>query len=269
MTRPGPLALVGSGEFLPVMREVDRSLIDRIGGPGEARVAVIPTASGLEPGIPDVWAEKGLDHFRALGVPVRAAMIVERPDASSPEWLDVLRESTFYYFSGGNPQYVIETLRGTPAWEIIASRHQAGAALAGCSAGAMMLGGATIHLRRVMAGAPIEWLPALNVVPRVGTIPHFDRVTRFVQPDVFRRALAAAPAGLTVIGVDEDTALVRLEPPGADSSPGDPRWQVMGRQSVTVFGAAEGESTVHPTGAKVALEEGVAATGASGQTADR
>jgi cyanophycinase len=255
VTRPGPIALVGSGEFLPVMRETDRHLIDQIGGLDAARVAVLPTASGLEPGMPEVWAQKGLDHFQSLGVPVRAVMIVEREDASSPEWVEALRDATFYYFSGGNPQYVIETLRGTVAWEVILSRHLAGAALAGCSAGAMMLGGATIHLRRVMAGAPIEWIRALEVVPGIGTIPHFDRVNRFIQPELLLQALAAAPAGLTVIGVDEDTALVRLEPPGAAESASHARWRVLGRQSVTVFDAADGEATVYPAGTEVPLEE--------------
>ncbi|HEX2172248.1 MAG TPA: Type 1 glutamine amidotransferase-like domain-containing protein [Dehalococcoidia bacterium] len=263
MSRPGPLALVGSGEFLPVMRETDRYLIDQIGGPTATRVAVIPTASGLEPGMPDVWAARGLEHFRALGVAVSAVMIVTRADASTPEYLDVLRESTFFYFSGGNPQYVIETLRDTPAWEIIRSRHLTGAGLAGCSAGAMMLGGATIHLRRAAAGGPIEWLEALGVVPRLATIPHFDRVTRFVDEAIVRRALELAPPGLTVLGIDEDTSLVRREPPGGPT--GAPRWRVMGRQSVAVFApGGRPVPTVYATGDTIDLEE-EAAAGSAGE----
>ncbi len=45
--RPGPVALVGSGEYLPQMNEIDRMLLDSL-GEGPKRVALLPTASGLE-----------------------------------------------------------------------------------------------------------------------------------------------------------------------------------------------------------------------------
>ena len=232
--RPGPIALVGSGEFLPVMRETDRHLLAQVGGPAAARVVVIPTASGLEPGMPEKWAQMGVDHFRALGATVEPVMIVNRIDTREPVWLRALEAANFYYFSGGNPEYLIETFRDTPAWDIIRVRHLAGAVLAGCSAGAMMLGGATIRVREVARGAPLVWLPALGIVPRLATIPHFDRLARYVGEATFRQVLDTLPEGLTLLGVDEDTALVHLEPPDAEDSSG-PRWQVMGQQTVTVF----------------------------------
>src|SRR5260221_5926533 len=86
----------------------------------------------------------GVAHFQAVGVAdVRASMIVDRASAADEAQLALLRDADLYYFSGGNPQYVVETLRDTPAWEIIAQAHASGAVLAGCSAGAMMLGGKT------------------------------------------------------------------------------------------------------------------------------
>ncbi|HLX88221.1 MAG TPA: hypothetical protein VKR22_07185, partial [Acidimicrobiales bacterium] len=42
--RPGPVALAGSGEFLPVMEPVDRALL--AGRP--QRAAFLPTAAALE-----------------------------------------------------------------------------------------------------------------------------------------------------------------------------------------------------------------------------
>ena len=216
------------------MRETDRHLLAQVGGPAAARVVVIPTASGLEPGMPEKWAQMGVDHFRTLGATVDRGMIVNRNDACEPTWLRALEAANFYYFSGGNPEYLIETFRDTPAWDIIRARHLAGAVLAGCSAGAMMMGGATIRVREVARGAPPVWLPALGIVPRLATIPHFDRLARYVGEATFRQILDTLPEGLTLLGVDEETALVRLEPPDAEDSPG-PRWQVMGRQTVTVF----------------------------------
>jgi hypothetical protein len=61
---------------------------------------------------------------------------------------------------------------------------------------------------------------------------------------------AAVPVGLTLIGVDEDTALVRVHDglPSAGPSP----WQVMGRQGVSVF-TADGQIR-HAAGATIMLE---------------
>src|SRR5258706_1197357 len=144
---PGAVALVGSGEYTDAMNETDSYLLETIGGAHAAHVAVLPTASGLERGSPQRWNSMGVAHFQALGVAdVRSSMIVDRASAADEAQLALLRDADLYYFSGGNPQYVVETLRDTPAWEIIAQSHASGAVLAGCSAGAMIVGGRTSPL---------------------------------------------------------------------------------------------------------------------------
>ena len=118
-TKPGALALVGSGEYLPQMAETDRFLLDTVGGPAAARVVVIPTASALELGMPERWNTMGVAHFRALGAQVTPVLLLTRDDAQDERVLAELREADLYYFSGGNPEHVIETLRDTLAWQII------------------------------------------------------------------------------------------------------------------------------------------------------
>src|SRR5258708_6610027 len=169
-TKPGALALVGSGEYTQAMRDTDNLLLNKLGGSAKARVVVLPTAAGLEdPSSPDRWARMGVEHFSGLGAPVQVAMILNRADAEDKRWRQMLEEADFYYFSGGNPQHVIDTMVGTPAWEIILRRHLAGAALAGCSAGAMAFGGWTPHLgglpprRMVTLSSPSVALPRLLV----------------------------------------------------------------------------------------------------------
>ncbi len=76
---PGPVALVGSGEYTPAMVDTDRELLSLIGGAADARVALLPTASGLEPGRPAYWNNLGLDHFRNLGVLDRARWTSSMP----------------------------------------------------------------------------------------------------------------------------------------------------------------------------------------------
>jgi cyanophycinase len=241
-TKPGALALVGSGEYLPQMEAIDRGLLDTLGGPASARVVVIPTASALELGMPERWNDMGVAHFRGLGAQVTPIMLLNRDDARDEGVLADLRGADMYYFSGGNPEHVIETLRDTPAWQIISAGYAAGAVLAGCSAGAMMLGGYTLSVRSVMRGQPPRWLHGLGVVPGIVLMPHFDRVADFAGEDVFRSILASAPAVATLVGVDEDTALVHRPAAGT--------WQVQGRQTVSVFDGL-GVRTIYRAGDSV------------------
>lgn len=257
VSKPGAMALVGSGEYLPVMAETDRFLLQTLGGPARAKVVLIPTASGLEPGIPERWNNLGVGHFTSLGASVEPAMLVTREDASDPLILKLLEEANFIYFSGGNPNYLIETLRDTPAWEIITRRHAQGAVLAGCSAGAMAFGGFTTNIRMMRQGLPPEWVPALGLLPGFITLPHFDRLSGFISQELFKMLLDTAPFenGLVraLIGVDENTALVRL-PVQANATQSETGWQVFGHQTVSIFDHL-GKAFIYRPGDRLSLRE--------------
>jgi cyanophycinase-like exopeptidase len=189
----------------------------------------------------------GLDHFRKLGVQVEAADILKREDADDPRWLPLLEKANFYYFSGGNPQHLIDTMRDTPVWSRIQQNWLAGAVLAGCSAGAMALGGYTVNVRSVMRGDGPMWTPALGLLPTLVTIPHFDRMAGYAGPAMFQQILTQIPKGTTLVGVDEDTALVRRSNPDGSSD-----WKVVGHQGVSVFNK-EGKATVYRSNEDVPL----------------
>lgn len=233
---PGAVALVGAGEYLAVMDTTDRYLLETLGGADHARVALLPTASGLEANGPASWNDLGTKHFHGLGVrDVRPTAIIDRAAAYDPGQLALLQDANFYYFSGGNPQHTIETLRDSPAWEIILTAHQQGAVIAGCSAGAMMMSGHTIAIRQMMAGGKPTLTEALGVVPQVVVFPHFDRMAGFMSQSVFDGLVSLLPVGHVALGIDENTALVRIEPPNSDTPTSPSRWRVMGRQNVTIF----------------------------------
>jgi cyanophycinase len=247
---PGAIALVGSGEYTPAMEATDRFLLDTRGGPAAARVVVIPTASGQEPGSPEGWNRMGVAHFSALGAQVTPVMLLDRQDAADARIVATLHSADLYYFSGGSPEYLIETLRDTPAWDAIRAGYANGAVIGGCSAGAMMLGGYTLGIRALRSGQPPQWRPALGLVAGVTVIPHFDRVSQFVGEELFRAILASAPDGLTLVGVDEDTALVCT--PSANGAA--PRWRVTGRQGVAVFNRGTA-AAIYRAGDQVSLGE--------------
>jgi cyanophycinase len=244
----GALALVGSGEYTAAMDETDRWLLGSLGGPASPMVAVIPTASALEEGQPERWNALGVAHFAALGARVTPLLLLQRADAEVGATAEALRGADLFYFSGGNPEHLAESVEGTPAWAVIAARHRAGAVVAGCSAGAMMLGSHLLRVRQMRDGQPPRWRPGLGLAEGLAVVPHFDRIRLFLRDDQFREVLVSRPEGVTVVGIDEDTALVRL-PAGGD---GPRHWQVMGRQSVSVFDD-EGRAHVYQTGETVAL----------------
>lgn len=237
----GALALVGSGEYTPAMNETDRVLLETIGGASAGKVALFPTASALEPGMPERWNAQGADHFSQLGATVTPLLLLQQAHAADPTLIGRIAGHNFLYFSGGSPDHCIETLAGSGAWAEIQRCHASGAVLAGCSAGAMMLGGYTTSVREMRQSGRAVWRKALGLVPELAIMPHFDRLRAFVSDEMFREMLATAPAGVTLVGVDEDTALLRL--PGRG-------WIASGRQMVHVF-AANGTATVYQSGEQV------------------
>ena len=220
----GPIALVGAGEFTPAMAAVDRGLLAST-GVARPRVVVIPTASW-----PDGeetfhrWAAMGEAHFAALGAEVEQVLVRDRADAEDPACAQAAGEADLVYFSGGKPDHLLEVLAGSRLWAAILAAHERGAVLAGCSAGAMVLGGRQVEIRRKIR-LPVHWAPALAVVPTVAVLPHYDRF-----PETFSALFAmGAPHGTVVLGIDEDTAAV-----GRDGS-----FTVEGRSSVTVWRGRE------------------------------
>ena len=184
----GPIALVGAGEFLPTMAEVDRWLLALAvpGGQHVPRVAIVPTAAAADgPETFARWGEMGTAHFRTLGAEAMVAQIQTPADARYPARVAALADQDLYYFSGGVPELLIEIFRDSPAWDAILAAHNRGAELAGCSAGAMAFGPATIAVREMVRGGVPGWIPALGLIPRVCTLPHFDRMHEFVDDQTF------------------------------------------------------------------------------------
>ena len=210
----GTVALVGAGEFLSTIIPVDKMLLERVHG--TPRVVVLPTASAPDgAGVPERWARMGVEHFTQLGAAVEPVMLLNRADANKDEMATKLAAANFIYFSGGKPRYLLETLQGTASWQAILDVFAAGGIVAGCSAGAMVLGSELFDFPQVW-----RTLPALGLVPGIAVIPHFDELPAWLAGTVSRPRRKA-----TVVGIDGATALV-----GSNG-----QWRVHGHGGVTVF----------------------------------
>ncbi|MFL5675318.1 MAG: Type 1 glutamine amidotransferase-like domain-containing protein [Chloroflexota bacterium] len=218
---PGPVALVGAGEFLPAMADFDAALLASTGR-SRPRVAILPTASF--PDGEDVfqrWAAMGVTHFGELGAEVEPVLVRRRADADDPAAAQAVGEADLVYLSGGKPWYLAEILAGSAVGDALTATHARGAILAGCSAGAMVLAGHLFDARARVMPWPLRWRSGLGFVDRASVVPHYD-----AWPEALTALIALqAPRGSVVLGIDEETAVV-----GHDGS-----WQVHGRSRVTVW----------------------------------
>ena len=226
----GTLALVGAGEFLEAMDPVDRALLARAGG---VRVVVLPTASAPDgPGVPERWASMGVEHFNRLGAQTEAVMALDRAACGDEAMAEKVRAANLVYFSGGKPDYLYDTLVATPVWQAVKDVLNRGGVLAGCSAGAMIMGSHLPKLTRRM-GVPWagQWGAGFGLVPEALIVPHYNEFPEMLVSLMFGRR----PAGSFLIGVDADTALVGLN--------GD--WKVIGARRVTLRRGRETRRYTH------------------------
>jgi cyanophycinase len=240
----GLIALVGSGEYLPVMEAVDRHLLDSLNLIGrKPRVVCLPTAAGKEgDGSVDRWSKMGVEHFQKLGAEVNALRVIDKESAEDARFESLLENADLVYFSGGDPGYLYQTMNGSRAWKAAQRAWKRGAIYAGCSAGAMILAKRIPSFR--LAGTQ----EGFGIMPSIFIVPHFDAVPGIWKPLVFalRRQLKK---GESMIGVDEDTALVGML--SETGRGGD--WKAMGASKVHVF-TRDGEST-YSDGQKVLLAD--------------
>jgi cyanophycinase len=236
----GLIALLGSGEYLPIMSPIDRALLDSLGlKDRQPRVVCLPTAAGREgQGSVNRWSAMGTEHFHNLEADVTALPIVDRASADDSRYESVLESADLIYFSGGDPQHLYETMEGSRAWSAAQKAWGRGAIYAGCSAGAMILAEQMPNFRRAGLGSQ----NGFGCVPVTFIIPHFDQIPAFFKPMVFavRRNLKA---GQFILGIDENTALVgRL----------GGTWEVMGVGSVHII--TKRSKRLYRVGQQVPLE---------------
>jgi cyanophycinase len=219
----GLIALLGSGEYLPVMNEVDAYLLANCGANGrKPRVVCLPTAAGRE-GDASVnrWMRMGVEHFSRLGADVRAVPVTDAESANEPEHAAAVEEADVVYFSGGDPVHLHQTMKDSLVWKSAQNVWARGGVYAGCSAGAMILGRKIPDFRAM----GLRSISASEVIPAAFIIPHFDAFPVIWKPLLFalRNRLMA---GEILLGIDEDTAIVGKL---------NGEWTVMGKAMAHIF----------------------------------
>jgi cyanophycinase len=215
----GAIALVGSGEYSVPMQELETELLRRAISRGKRNSFVqIPTASSQEGDASRAkWKRLGQEQSDRIGSECIYLPIHEREDAFNPEYLEMIHSAGLIYFSGGDPHRIAEVFNGSPIWNAIVNEWKTGTSLAGCSAGAMAFGGSIMGVRKSQHAA------GLNLLPGIEVIPHYDKMLGWL-PDRVTSFIARGVSDATLVGIDENTALVYTD-----------AWRKFGRGNVHVL----------------------------------
>ena len=208
----GLIALVGGDEFRRYCVDMDREILTAT-GKDQARVVVLPTAAVNGP---VKAAHDGVTHFTSLGGNGQPLMILEREQANDPGMVERLAGADVIYFTGGNPNHLLETLDGSKLLGAIREAVEDGAILAGSSAGAMVMGSV---MRRPRAD---EWVPGLGIANGICVLPHHERSNPEQVAEQIQERLSDS---LTILGIDAQTACLG----------GEGNWRVTGHGKVTVY----------------------------------
>jgi cyanophycinase len=220
MAVTGHIVLEGGAEFGGMMSVPDRQAMTLAGGP-DAPIRIIPAAAA-----PDNNHERAgrnaVKWFQKQGAAyVIALPLVDRNAAEDPEIIRSLTRSRLIYLLGGFTHYLAQTLIDTGAWAAVLSAYQAGAVIAGSSAGAMVL------CEHYYNHSSKETLKGLDLISGACVIPHHDTFGKNWAVPLIRQL-----PDVILIGIDEQTGMIDDGPEGM--------WRVYGKGCITLYrGKAE------------------------------
>lgn len=224
--QPGPVVLFGSGETSPSGRKVfDQVLKEMEASP---RLALLETPAGFEPNS-DYVIDRVADFIRhrlrnyspqVIAVPARKRGTPFSPD--DPETVAPILEADMIFMGPGSPTYAVRQLRDSLAWDYTLARHRLGAALVLASAATIAVSAFALPVYEIYkVGDDLHWVDGLDFFGLYGMplvfIPHWnnndggevlDTSRCFMGQARFAELMEALPSELTVLGIDEMTALI-------------------------------------------------------------
>jgi peptidase E len=220
--QPGIITLMGSGELTASMVEVHKALVKRHGN--DARAVFIDTPAGFQLNA-DHISQRAVDYFQTRVQHPLTIASLKSADAGDPIATErsyrALNQADYILIGPGSPTYALRQWRRTRVPELIARRIQAGGSLVAASAAALTVGRFTLPVYEIYkVGQPPYWEEGLNILQRFGfdwvVLPHWNNAeggnhdTRFCfmgEPRMTQLE-ALLPASVTLVGLDEHTALV-------------------------------------------------------------
>jgi cyanophycinase-like exopeptidase len=224
--QPGPIVLFGSGETSPSGRKIFEQVFRQLRH--APNVALLETPAGFELNSDRVIGRVGdflrhrLQNYdpQIFVVPAR-----RRGTPNSPDNIDILTPllaADLIFMGPGSPSYAVRQLRDSLAWNILRARHRLGAALVMASAAAIAMSAYALPVYEIYkVGEDLHWKQGLDFFGAFSLplifIPHWnnndggdelDTSRCFMGQNRFSELMHLLPTDLTILGIDEKTALI-------------------------------------------------------------
>jgi cyanophycinase len=225
----GYLLLEGGAEFGGQMAIPDRRAIELAGG-SDALISIIPTAAA-----PDNNHQRagrnGVNWFQSLGATqVQLLPLIDKASANDPAIAASISQSRLIYMLGGFTSYLGQTLAGSASYQAMLAAYEAGAVIAGSSAGAMVM---CQYYTDHSSGRIVE---GLNFLPNTCVLPHHNTFGKG-----WAQRLTTLLPSAVLLGIDEHTGML-----DDGDGPGKTAWRVYGQGAVTLYRA--GRPTIYEAG---------------------
>jgi cyanophycinase-like exopeptidase len=245
LPEPGLIVLFGSGETSPTGRKVFDRIFPSL--PQTPRLALLETPAGFELNSYQVISHVGDFFTRCLQNYAPQVEIISArkrgtpfsPD--EPEIVSPILEADLIFMGPGSPSYAIRQLRDSLAWYYLIARHRLGAILVLASAATVAFSKHALPVYEIYkVGEEIHWIEGLDFFKSYGLqlvfIPHWNNHEGGIELDTsrcfmgqqrFLKLMEILPDEMTIVGLDEKTALIM--------DPSNGVCQVMGQGRVTLI----------------------------------
>jgi cyanophycinase len=195
----------------------------------DAEVVVLPTAAAYEG--PGAAVTTLAGELAAIGASVRPMMVLNRRDASNPEFADVVRDARLICLIGGSPLHLMSVIKDSLVFDALLFAWRSGAAVIGAEGGASVLSDPMVDPRGGALTVGLGLVRDLSVY--TGYRGEIDAS--------LERTLALATPDCPVVAIGRDGGVLR-QPDGI--------WRSEG--SVTVFEGSESPGLVALAGKPIA-----------------
>ncbi|HEX3054019.1 MAG TPA: hypothetical protein VHP83_25415 [Aggregatilineaceae bacterium] len=203
----GYLVLHGGDAYNSQNKNLDHLVLQLIRrGRERVRLVVIPAAAIKNP---EKEALDAVHYYKNLGTYPDYKMFIDQASANVQAEVDVLDKVEVIVLTDGSPIDTVERLKGTKVEAALrrAIEERKGEVIA-AGASAMAMGG--------VYWLDGEWEPGIGIAPHLAILTHHEHAQMRLDPE---RLLEKLPEGITLIGVDELTALI-CNPDGSYSAAG-------------------------------------------------
>jgi cyanophycinase-like exopeptidase len=226
LPKPGLIILFGSGETSPTGRKIFESIFRSL--QPSPRLALLETPAGFELNSHQVISRVGnffAHRFQNYTPQVEIVPARKRGSDYSPDNPGIvapLLNANLIFMGPGSPSYAIRQLKDSLAWYYMIARHRLGAVLALASAATIAISACALPVYEIYkVGEDLHWMDGLDLFKLYGLplifIPHWnnqdggaelDTSCCYMGQERFIHLMNMLPEGITIIGLDEKTALI-------------------------------------------------------------